>query len=197
MVAGVGFCDARVLAAGLPVELARFHDDAAQGGAVAAQELRCRVHHDVRAVLDGADQVRRTEGVVNDQRQTVLVSDIRNGVDIRDVAVRVAEGFQVDGPGVLPDRVFNSFQVVNVNKRSVDSVQRQRVEKQVLRPAVNRLLSDDVLAAFRQRLNGVRNRRCAGRQSQTGNAAFQSRDSIFKNALSGVRQTSVNVAGIR
>ena len=43
-----------------------FHDSqhAADGGAVAADELRRRVDHDVRAVLDGPHQVGRGEGEI-------------------------------------------------------------------------------------------------------------------------------------
>ena len=82
MVAGVGVSNVAVLAAGLPVELAAVHDDAAQGGAVAADELGGGVHHDVSAVLDGADQVRGAEGVVDDQRQAVLVGNGGNGINV-------------------------------------------------------------------------------------------------------------------
>ena len=39
MVAGVGSCDLRIVAALLPVELAGLNDDSAEGCAVAADEL--------------------------------------------------------------------------------------------------------------------------------------------------------------
>ena len=74
----------------LPVELAGIDDDAAQGGAVAADELGGRVDNDVRAVLNGADQVRGAEGVVDDQRQAVLVGNLGNGVNVGNVGVGVA-----------------------------------------------------------------------------------------------------------
>ena len=49
-----------------PVELAAVDDDAADGRAVAADPLGRRVHHNVGAVLDGADEIAtRTKGVVN------------------------------------------------------------------------------------------------------------------------------------
>ena len=50
--------------AGFPVELAAFHDHAADGRAVAADELGGGMDHDVRAVLDGPDQVGSAEGIV-------------------------------------------------------------------------------------------------------------------------------------
>jgi hypothetical protein len=49
-----------------PVELAAVDDDAADGGAVAADPLSRRVDDNVGAVLDGADEVAaRAEGVVD------------------------------------------------------------------------------------------------------------------------------------
>ena len=58
---------------GLPVEFAGVHDDAAQGGAVAAQELGGRVDHDIGAMRNGTDEIGRAEGVVDDQGQTCLL----------------------------------------------------------------------------------------------------------------------------
>ena len=75
MVAGIGVCNGRVIAVGLPVELAGVHDDAAQCGTVAADELGGGVEHNISAVLNRADQIGRAEGIVDDQRQTVPVGD--------------------------------------------------------------------------------------------------------------------------
>ena len=83
MVAGVGIGDVAELAACLPVELAAVHDDAAQRGAVAADELGGGMNNDICAVLNGTDQVRGAEGIIDDQRQAVLVRDGCNGIDIR------------------------------------------------------------------------------------------------------------------
>lgn len=45
-----------------------------------ANELGGRVNHDVRPMLDGPDQVGGAEGVVDDQRQAVVVGNFGNGV---------------------------------------------------------------------------------------------------------------------
>ena len=96
MVAGVGVSNIAVLAAGLPVELAAVHDDAAQRGAVAADELGSGVDDDVSAMLDGTDQIRGAEGVINDQRQAMLVSDGCDSINIRNITVGVAQSLEVD-----------------------------------------------------------------------------------------------------
>ena len=116
VVAGVGGSNVGVTAAGLPVEVAAVHDDAAQRGAMAADKLGGRVHHDVCAVLDGTDEVRGAEGVINDQRQAVLVGDGCNGVDIRDVAVGVAQRFQIHSLGIGLDGCFHLCKVVGIHE---------------------------------------------------------------------------------
>ena len=50
----------------VPGEFAGFNDDAAHGGAVAADEFGGGVDNDVGAVFDGAAEVGRGKGVVND-----------------------------------------------------------------------------------------------------------------------------------
>ena len=97
MIAGVGVSNVAELTACLPVELAAVHDDAAQRGAVAADELGGGMDDDICAVLNGTDQVRGAEGIIDDQRQAVLVRDGCNGIDIGDIAVGVAQSFQIDG----------------------------------------------------------------------------------------------------
>ena len=87
VIAGVGVSNVAELTACLPVELAAVHDDAAQRGAVAADELGGGMDDDICAVLNGTDQVRGAEGIIDDQRQAVLVRDGCNGIDIGDIAV--------------------------------------------------------------------------------------------------------------
>ena len=66
----------------------------------ADDELGGGMNNDICAVLNGTDQVRGAEGIIDDQRQAVLVRDGCNGIDIGDIAVGVAQSFQIDGLGV-------------------------------------------------------------------------------------------------
>ena len=79
----------------VPLELARIHDHAADGGAVAADVLRGRGGQDVRAVVDRPHQP-DADGVVHDQRDAVLVRDLRDGLEVRHVQLRIADGLDVD-----------------------------------------------------------------------------------------------------
>ena len=116
VVARVRLSDRRVLAGSLPVELAGVDDNAAEGRAVAADELGSGMDNDVRAVLDRTDEVRGAEGVVDDERQAVLVRDLSDGFDVRNVGVRVAEGLDVDSLGVVLDRALELCEVVRVDE---------------------------------------------------------------------------------
>ncbi len=197
MIARVGGGDVRILAACLPVKLAGFHDNAAEGRAVAADELCSGVYHDVRAVLDGTDQIRGAEGVVDHQRKAVLVCDRCDRIDVRNVTVGVAQRLQIDGTRVVPDRPLDLREIVCVNKGGLDAVLRQGVGKEIEASAVDGLLCYDVAAVRCQRLNGVGDGRCAGRDRQSRAAAFQSGQSFFQDILRRIGQSSVDIAGIR
>ena len=83
-----------------PVELAGIDDDAADGGAVSAEELGRGVDHDVGSPLDGTDKRRRGAGVVDDERQAVFVRDGGELFDVGDVELGIAERLGVDGAGL-------------------------------------------------------------------------------------------------
>lgn len=74
---------------------------------MAADELGGGMNHDVRTVPDGTKQIGRCKGVVDDQRQTVLVGDFGDGVNIGKLAVGVARRFHVNGLGVVLNGVFH------------------------------------------------------------------------------------------
>ena len=140
-----------------PVEFAGFNNDAAQGRSVAADKLGGGMHHDIRAVLNRPDQIRRTEGVVNHQRKPVPVGNLRNRVNVRNVAVRIPQRLQVNRPGILPDRLFHFLQVVGVHKGGFNAVLRQRMRQQVEASAVDRFLCDDMAAVCGKGLDRIGN----------------------------------------
>ena len=115
---------------------------------MAADELGSGVDDDVSAVLDGTDQVRGAEGVIDDQRQAVLVGDGCDGINIRDITVGVAQSLEVDSLGVGLDGVLDLFQIVSVHEGGGDAELGQGVLQQVVTTAVDGLLSYDVVAGL-------------------------------------------------
>ena len=197
VVAGVGRGDGRIVARSRPVKGSAVHDDAAQRGSVAADELGGRVNNDVRAVLNGADEVGRAEGIVHHERQAVAVSNLGDGIQIGNVRVGVAERFQIDCTGFRTDGPLHLGKVMGIHEGCGDAERGQRMLKQVVGAAIDGLLCHDMAAVLRERLNRIADGRRTGSDCQRGHAALKSRKALFKHILGGVGQTAVNVACIR
>ena len=155
VIARIRRCDRCIFAAGLPVKLAGIHDHAAERCAVSADELCCGMHNDIRTVLDRTNQERRTECIINDKRQAVLMRNLRNCVNIRNIGIRIAERFEIDRLRILTDRALDLCEIVRIDKGCLDAVLRERMCKEIVAAAVDRLLCDDVLPCLRERLNRV------------------------------------------
>ena len=196
VVARVRIRNVRELAALLPVVAAAVHNDAAERGAVAADELRCGVNHNVSAVLERANQVGRAEGIIDHERQAVLMCDRRNRVDVRDIGVRVAEGLEVDCLGVRANCILDLIELVRIDKGGLDAELLQRVREEVVGAAVDGLLCDNVVARLRECLEGVGNCRRTGCDRECRGAALKRCDSLLKDILRGVRKSAVDVAGV-
>ena len=62
------------------------HDEAADRIAMAAEEFGQRMHDDISAMIDRADQIGAGEGIVDDQRHAGLARDRGDRLDIGDGA---------------------------------------------------------------------------------------------------------------
>ena len=122
------------------------------------------------------------------------MGDGRNGVNVGDVAVGVAQGLQIDSLGVGLDGVLHPGKVVGVDKGGGDAEGRQGVGQQVEAAAVDGLLGHDVVPCLGQSLNGVGDGRRAGGSGQGRYTALQSRDPLFQHILGGVGQAAIDVA---
>ena len=102
-----------------PVEPSGVDDHAADGVAMPGDALGGRMHNDVGAEFDRAQQVRRRHGVVENQRQPVPVRQIGQRTNIGDGGVRVGDRLGEDGTGRGTDQRLDSFtQVVDVLRRN-------------------------------------------------------------------------------
>jgi hypothetical protein len=143
------------------------------------------MHHDVGAVLDGPAQVGRGHGVVHDQRDAVGVGDGGQGLEVGDVAQRVADRFAVDGLGAGVDQRREGGRVAVVGKAHLDAELGQGVGEQVVGAAVQRGGRDDVVAGFGDGLDRVGDGRHPGGHRQPGDAAFHGRHAGFEHAWVG------------
>ena len=69
-----------------------------------------------------------------------------NGIDIRNVGVRITQRLNVNGLGIFLNGVLNFRKIMRVHKRRGNAEQRKRMCKQVGCAAVNGFLCDDVFA---------------------------------------------------
>ena len=64
--------------------------------AVAAKELRRRMHDDMRAPFEGPDEVGGRQRVVDDQRNAGVFGDARDAFEIADHAAGIGDAFAED-----------------------------------------------------------------------------------------------------
>lgn len=130
-----------------PVEFAAVDDDAADCGAVAADPFRGRVDDDVGAVLQGLHVVAAcAEGVVYYDGDGVLVGDCGDGFEVGDVVAWVADGFDVDGFGLVVDQLLKVFGLVALHEFGVDAEAGEEDFELVVGASVEVGGGDDVVA---------------------------------------------------
>ena len=195
VVADIGLIQAReALTVLRPRELAAIDDRAAHAIAVAAQVLGERMHDDVGAVLDRAQQVGAGHGVVDDERDSGGVCHLGERRDVGDVAQRVADGFAEDRLGTVVYESSEGLGLARIGKAHCEALLREGVRKQVVGAAVERGGRDDVVAGLGDRLDRVGDRRHAGGDGKRCNAAFERRDALFQHVGRRVHDAGVDVA---
>ena len=195
-VARVGVGELRELAACSPVELASVNNHATEGSAMTADELRCGVNDDVGTVFNGADQIRRTEGIVDHDRNLVLVGNLGDGLDVRDVGMRVAERLDEHELRIFLDGGFDFLEVAGIHERGIDAERAERMFQEVVGTAVNRTLSHNVVTLAGESRDGVGKGCCARCNGEACDTAFESGDALLENILRGVGESAVDVAGV-
>ena len=105
-------------------------------GAVAADILGQRMHDDVGAEVERPAQVGRRHGVVDDQRHAVLVGDLRQLLDVDDIARRVADGFAEHRLGLVVDQLLEAVVIVAGGHAHLDALAREGVGEQVVGAAI-------------------------------------------------------------
>ncbi len=147
MVARVSLGHAGEAIASPEVEGAAVDDEPADRGAVAADELRRRVHDDVGAPLERADEVRRGDGVVDDERYADLVGHVGHAPDVEHVVAGVSDALAEERLGRGAGLRTPSVDVVRVlDDRHLDPQLGERVVEQVVGAAVERRRRHDMVA---------------------------------------------------
>src|SRR5207253_10091292 len=104
----------RIAPAAGPIEGAAVDDETADGVAVPAQEFRERVHDDIGAVVERPTQVRRRQGVVDDQCHAGALRDGGDRLDVGDNATRIGDRLDEDRLGLLAYAALEARDVVRI-----------------------------------------------------------------------------------
>ena len=170
-------------------------DEPGDGRAVAAEVLGGRVDDDVGAELERPDEVRRRDGVVDDQRDAVAVRDRGDGLDVEDVALRVADGLAEERLGVVLHQRLPGLRVVRVlDEGDRDAELGQRVVQQVVGAAVQRGGGDDVVAGLGEVQDRQRRRGLPAGHRERRDAALERGDALLERVLRRVHDPRVDVA---
>ena len=184
--------DRRVLVG--PCELAAIDDDAADGGAVPAQELGGRLDHDIGAVLDRPAQVRRRHRIVDHQRHAGLVRDLRHRLDVEHVHARIGDGFAVQGTRLRGDRLAEVFRVVGLDEFDVDAQTPEAHVELRVGAAVERAGRHQFIALPEQAGDRQELRRLSARCRETGDAALQRRHALLEDVRGRIHDAGIDVA---
>lgn len=161
-----------------------------------ADELGCRVYHNVRPMLQRTYQVRGTKGVVDHEGDTVPVSNFRHSLQVNQVGIRIAQALHKEGFGPGTDGCLKIGCGRRVDKGCRHAIRREGVCQQVVRSSVDGLRRHQMIAGRRQPLQSVCDGGRTGRDSQRCYSSFQGCHPLFEHILGGVGQPSVDVAGI-
>ncbi len=161
------------------------------------EELRRRVHHDVGSVLDRADEERRRDRIVDNQRDAVPLRHASDGVDVDDVVLGVRERLGEDRLRLGADQGV-PFGVVRGVPDVLDghAHAREGAVEEHARSAVDARGRDDVLAAAGETEQGDGDRRLARADDDRARTAFERRQPRFGHLVGGVGVARVEMAEI-
>ena len=112
------------------------------------------MHHDIGAVLERTDEIRRAERVVHHHGQPMGMGKRGDGIDVGDIRVGVAKGLEIDERSLRTDRRLDLGQIVDIHERGLDPKIGEGVGQQVVCAAVDGLLGNHVSPGASKRLDG-------------------------------------------
>ena len=196
VIGGIRLGKSGELAACGPVKFAGIHNHSAHYRSVSADKLGGRMNDYVRAVLDRTEQIRRREGVVHDQRNTVPVSNGGYRFEVDDVRVGVAERLGIEQLGVRPDGFFKILRIRRINECHGESLFVKGVREKVVRAAVEVGRGDDVVSRDGYILHRVGYRGRTGGRCECRGAALQSGYPLLKHVGGRVHEAGVDVSAL-
>lgn len=161
-------------AGALRVEPAVVDDDTAEDRPLSGEELARGVHDDRRAVLEGPQQVRRREGVVDEEGDAALGPDGGDRGDVEHVVAGVRDRLGEQGARVRAQGGAPRVGVGDVvDEVCGDAQTREVVQQQAPRALVDVVGADDVVAGAHESQDRDRDRGLPARHQKRLGAALE------------------------
>ncbi len=159
-----------------------------------AEKFCQRMHDDVGAVIDRADQIGRRQRVIDDQRHTGLAGDFGDRLDIGDAAGGIGDRLDENRLGVRRDRVLEARNVIGIGPRHVPAKTLECMGELVDRAAIELSRRDEFVAGPQQLLQHHHLGSVSGRYCERRRAAFQRCDALFQHRGGRIADARIDVA---
>ena len=116
----------------------------------------------------------------------MLMRDFRNGLEIRNIILRVTNTLDVNCLGVLVDGCCQVLGLVSIHKLCLDTQTREEDLQLIVGSTVQVGCRDDVVPRVRECCKGHELRGLAGASRHSCNAAFQGRDTLLEDINGGL-----------
>ena len=177
-----------------PGKSSAIDDGTTERRAVPAHEFGQRFDHDVGPVGDRAQQDGRRNGIVDHEWHAVPMGNLGQGLDIADVAGRIADALAEHGLRLTVDQPLDSLRRIGFGEAGRDPLPRQNMGEQRMSSAVELRHGHDVAAAVRKVGDRVIECRLPGADRQGRDAAFERRDALFEHRRCRITDPAIPVA---
>ena len=141
-----------------------------------------------------ANRAAGTEGIVDDQREIVLLRQGRERLEIRHGEPRIADRFQVDRLGLRIDQGLEARHLHAIGKPRLDPDVFEGVFKLIVRAAVEVRGRDKIITHGRDIIDREKLRRVPRRSRQRRHASLERRDALFEDIVGRIHQPGVDIA---
>ena len=179
----------------VPVEVATVHHNAAHGHGVSVDILCRGVCNDVRTPLERTAVHRRCEGIVDNQRHTVLMCYARELLYIEHVAARIGYCLAEKQLGVRAECLLNLIlRRCLVYESAFYSELLQRHAKQVVRSAIYLVRCHYMVAGLADIEHCIEIGSLSARRERSGHTAFECRNLLSHSIVGRILQTGIEIS---
>src|SRR5579859_1146170 len=149
------------------------------------------MHHNIGAVFDRPQQDGSRDGVVDDQRNAVLVGHASQLLDIANVSRRIADTFAENSAGMVVDQLFYIAGPIRFREAYGDSLVWQNMSEQRLSGAIQHRNRDDIAAHPGEIEHCIMDRRLPGAHAQGFESSLQRGDAPLQHRCGRIADPAV------